>query len=243
MQRFLWLQMDRFVFQLLSFFVSVLLYLALILFATHIFFSSVKKPKKIAIKAQSIDVYIQEPQKKKSVMRAVKKQTTPKKKRHPGSTSPKRRPDLKSLFASLHTPKSPIKKRQTHSQTPSRYKGVEGTKSKAKELLKKLKLRTAELSSSKKMIKSVTGEHDPYLEKVYKILYTNWIPSQASAGNRAKVKIFIDSDGRFSYEILQPGASEIFNQELQNYLEYLKTLTFPKPAKKRELIVYFEAKD
>ena len=61
---------------------------------------------------------------------------------------------------------------------------------------------------------------------------------------RPEVKIVIDSFGNFDYKVLLFSSSEIFNKELLEYLEYLKTKNFPLPKEaKREIVVYFEAKE
>ena len=217
-----------------------MVYILLVLLFLSQFFH-LHKPQKIQIDAQAIDVFIESPTKiQKTVpVKKIEKSSVPKQKKH-GSSSPKQRSsDLKNLFAKLDT-KSLKKQKPKRSETPSRYKGRGGKK--AQELLKKLKLKEFE-PKSKRSIKSVEGKQDPYLQKVYKILYSYWIPSKESAGNRAKVLITIDRYGNFNYKVLHYSSSEIFNQELKEFLEAMKMHEFPHPRQKRTITVFFEAKE
>ncbi|SMC09934.1 TonB C-terminal domain-containing protein [Nitratiruptor tergarcus] len=235
--------MDKNLFKLIALIVTVILYGAVLFFFLDYFFEH-EAPKKIAIKAQAIDVMIEEKRDTKKVVpiKKVAPKAAPKKKQAKGSPAPKSTPKIEDLFASLNTKKLAKKRATVHKRasTPSKYKGKSGKK--AQKLLKKLKLQDIQLTS-KKSIKSVSGEKDPYLEKLYKILYTYWMPSQLSAGNRAKVKIFIDRNGRFTYEVLQYGQNEIFNAELDDYLQRMQMQRFPLPDRPKEFIVYFEAKE
>ncbi len=235
--------MDR-LYKFLSFFVSFIFYFAIVSFLTAHFTTS-QSIKKIECKAQSIDVYLSPPTPKPQKV-LPKKPPKPKPKeriaaKKEGSSTPKQTPSLKDLFASIDTKrlkshKTPRKK----SVRPSRLRG-EGSK-KAQKLLDQLRLKEYR-PSAKRSIKSIQGEKDPYLQKVYKILYTYWIPSQLSAGNRAKVKITIYPNGQMRYKVLRYSSSEIFNQELDRYLEIMRMQTFPKPSRPREFVVYFEAKE
>ncbi len=232
--------MDRLFFNITSFLLALLVYIFLVLFFLNQFFD-LRKPQKIEIKAQAIDVFIQTPTKTQKVVpvKKIEKSSAPKPKKR-GSSSPKQRSsDLKNLFAKLDT-KSLTKQKPKRSETPSKYKGRGGKR--AQELLKKLKLKEFE-PKSKRSIKSVEGKKDPYLQKVYKILYSYWIPSKESAGNRAKVQITIDRYGNFSYKVLQYSSSDIFNQELKEFLEAMKMQEFPHPRQKRTITVFFEAKE
>ena len=235
--------MDR-VYKLLSFFLSVAFYL-MVVGSLVWYFVDTEPIKKVELKAQSIDVYLATPAPKpqKVVPQKIIKPKPPKAKpaKKEGSSSPKHRASLNDLFASIDTKR--LKRHKTpqkRAQKPSRFKG-EGSK-KAKKLLEQLRLKEYQ-PSAKRSIKSISGEKDPYLEKVYKILYTYWMPSKLSAGNRAKVQITIYPDGHMEYKVLRYSPSQVFNQELDNYLEIMRMQSFPKPQRKREFIVYFEAKE
>ncbi|BAF70325.1 energy transducer TonB [Nitratiruptor sp. SB155-2] len=233
--------MDRFTLGLFSFTLSVAIYLLIVLGLFHFF--NEENPTKISIKAQSIDVMISEPKKelKKVVAKKrVEKKRIPKKSRKSGSQSPKKRANIKNLFASLDTRSLQTKTPKQKSAEVSKFRGKGGKK--AQKLLEKLQLKEFQ-PAHEKSIKSVEGKKDPYLEKVYKILYTYWIPSKESAGAQAKVKIIIDTKGNFDYQVLQYSNNETFNEELDEYLQTMKSEHFPKPAQKRELTVLFVAKD
>ena len=232
--------MGKIALQILSFFLSLALYALLVFFLLFVFLKS-HSYKRIEIKGEPIEVVIAEPQKKrvvKSVKKIQKSQPKPKPK---GSPSPKQgSADLKSLFASLKA-KRVTKKETTTARAktkPSRKRGKS-----AKKLFESLDLQTLELSSNKKSIKSVSGEKDPFMQKVYKILYENWVPSKLSAGSSAKVRFFIDPQGSIEYEVIEWSQNETFNEELKSYLEYIKSLQFPKPSQNREFVVRFEAKE
>ena len=192
---------------------SIAIYLVIALLFMSLFFTN-SAPKKIQIQADAIDVMIVEEKKPKikkvTLLPKKEQKSVSKPKKKGGSNSPKKRANIKSLFATLDTKaietKIPQKKKN---ETPSKFKG-HGSK-KAQKLLQKLKLQSFE-PASHKSIKSVQGEKDPYLQEVYKILYSYWIPSKESAGAEAKVRITIEQDGSFSYKILQLSNNEIFNE-------------------------------
>ncbi len=235
--------MDR-LYKVFSFLLSIALYLVVV--GSLVWYFTDSQPiKKVELKAQSIDVYLTTPapKQKRVVPQKTLKPKPPKSRpaKKEGSTSAKQRASVNDLFASLDTKRlKRHKTSQRRAQKPSRFKG-EGSK-KAKKLLEQLRLKEYR-PSAKRSIKSVSGEKDPYLEKVYKLLYTYWIPSKASAGNRSKVRITIYPDGHMEYRVLQYSPSPVFNQELDRYLDVMRMQSFPKPKRSREFIVYFEAKE
>jgi len=244
--------MSDLLLRLLAFVFSLLLYGALILWL--LLFLHQNRPKKIQIKADAIDVMIEtKKEAKKQPPKPVAKPAKPKPKpqakkpKKEGSRSPKtvrsKEKSIKDLFASVKAPRTTTKKTTTRrpANTPSRKKGEQKS---AKKLVENLKLQDFTLQDSRKALKSVEGDVDPYLEKVYKILYENWIPSKLSAGAWAQVRMTIDVDGSISYEVLQWSQNEHFNEDLRNYLEYISTLTFPPPSDgPRTMTVKIEAKE
>jgi len=216
--------------------------------------------KKFSIKQKSIEVsLITPPQIKKSNILTKPKKVVKKEKldivkkeekikKKVGSKSAKEEVDISKLFSTIKPTKKVKKKKKIQkkkSTPPSRYKGESiRKKESAQEILKKMNIKDVSQVFAKANIESVSGEKDPYMSKVYEILYKYWLPSEESAGNRAKVKIVIDSSGDFDYNVLLFSNSEIFNKELLEYLEYLKTKKFPTPKEgKKEISVYFEAKE
>ncbi|NPA64159.1 MAG: TonB C-terminal domain-containing protein, partial [Epsilonproteobacteria bacterium] len=205
--------------------------------------------KRLKVEGEAVEVYIQTPKKspKPSGIRSVAgvknrgvKKTV--KKSRSGSRSAKQsvQKELRDLFASLDAKKITSKKTISTPppNRPSRKRGES-----ARELLQKLSFKEYTLEDASRSVKAVEGVVDPYLQKVYRILYENWMPSQLSAGNWAKVRIVIDEEGDFFYQVLQWSKNEAFNDELRRYLEYLETIRFPVPEKRRSIVVRFEAKE
>jgi len=232
--------MGSFFLKTVAFILSVALYFFLLFSIFNIV--SENRVKKIRIKESAVDVYLEDINKIKTPVKKVEKSSKTKSEKSASPSAKKvESPNLKELFSSIkgkrYSPKSVTSPKKI---TPSRLKSKKSKE--AKKLLKELNSNT-QSGGAKKSIKSLSGEKDEYLEKVYKILYTNWIPSKLSAGNSARVKIFIDRYGNFDYKIVSSSPSPTFNQELGDYLEYLKTLTFPKPKERKVLTVRFEAKE
>ena len=229
--------------KLISFFLSLLIFIGVSTFFISYFHR--ENTQKIAIKGEKIEVFIEQKEAKKPVVKPAASKPKPKQthsKKPKGSSSAKRSSakELRSLFSSLNAKRYTTKKTtyQAPKNRPSRLKG-----SRAQELLKKLDLKNPQIEASKKMIKAVEGERDPYLQKVYKILYENWIPSKLSAGSFARVRISIDQDGNLRYQILQLSNNEVFNQEFRSYLRYIQSLKFPPPDQPKSFVVKFEAKE
>jgi len=216
--------------------VSLLFYGA-VLTLLGLYFFDQERFRTIQIQEQAIDVVVMESAPKPTPTPPKSSKKSPSTKR-PGSSTPKHRPSIQELFAGVKVEKR--KKIPRSKSRPSRLKGA--NEARAKELVSKLDIKEY-TPPSKRSIKSISGEKDPYLQKVYKILYSYWAPSLQSAGNSAIVKIFIDRYGNFSYTILRPSASALFNEELQSYLESLRQVPFPAPKEDRSITVRFEAKD
>lgn len=233
----------------LSGFLSLIIYILLFLSIIFYFLKNQEIIKKFSIKKQGLSVSLVDMQKiepKKIHKKSIRKKHTinslTKKKK--GSISPKEKgEDINKLFSKVKVSKKIDKKVIKKSRTiPSRFKGEGEKRELAKDILQKLNIKDASKISDKKGIEPVEGENDPYWSKVYEILYENWMPSEDSAGNMAKVKIFIDQDGNFDYKVLLFSDSEIFNQELLEYLNYLKSKKFPPPKEKKDIIIIFKAK-
>ena len=250
--------MDKSVLKFISFIFSVVVYVAILFFFLYHFFEH-PTPQKLKITANAVEVYVTREEQKKVI---PQKKPTPKKVAHKKATGsqspkaslptidelfahthiPKSAPDMKKLFAHVKMPKKTHKSKKSHPQreAPSRFKGKGGKK--IEELFKKIHIEEPN-ATAKHSIKSVRGEEDPYLQKVYKILYALWMPSKLSAGSRGKVLIHIDRYGNLSYEILELSQNEMFNAELQEYLKQVSQQKFPIPEQPKEFVVYFEAKD
>jgi len=242
-------------FFLISGLFSISIYLLTIAIGLY-FLNNLDQLKKFAIKQKSIEVSLLEAPKikkefnnKKEVKKVKKSQVENKKTKNKkvGSRSPKEQIDISKLFSTINKSKK-VKNSQNSKKSsfqPSRFKGEGSKKSElAQNILKKMDIKDVSKILAKTNIESVDGEYDQYFSKIYEILYKYWLPSQESAGNRAKVKIIIDIDGKFDYNILLFSSSEVFNKELVEYLEYLKIKKFPAPKDgKKEITVFFEAKE
>ncbi len=230
--------MDNWAGKLFSFLLSLVFYFGVIAFLTFYLLHQ-EKFQKIAIKEQAIDVVVLEEPKKRPLPKppAPKSSQKPQPK-NPGSLTPKHRPSIQELFAGVKVASRKRTPAKPKPLRPSRLKGRDGKK--AKELLKKLHIKEY---VAKRSIKSIDGKEDAYLQKVYKILYSYWAPSQQSAGSSAVVKIFIDRWGNFRYEIVRLSGNDLFDREFRNYLETLREVTFPKPKRDRTIVVRFKATD
>ncbi len=237
--------MDNKVISFFSFLLSMLLYIALLAWLVY-YFVDLTRFERIAIKGEAVEVMIDMPKEKKVIPVKKSKPIVVKKAKKSGSSSPKTspsQPKIDELFSSLNAKKF-TKKKVTLKKPSSKPSRLKAKRTSAKDIVKKLEnIKVEPLQESKKSIKSVSGKEDKYLQKIYAMLYENWIPSKLSAGGVALVKITIDRSGNFSYKVLRWSTNEIFNEELQNYLKFLKTLTFPKPSKSRTIKVRFEAKE
>ncbi len=163
------------------------------------------------------------------------------------SISAKQRSDLKSLFANVKTKSVKVKKQITNnikkSTVTSRFKSKfeKQTKNDNKLLSKILN------EKDTKLIKQKTGEtkheNDPYISKIYDILYQRWNPLLIIDGLSAKVVIIIYKSGQFKYRVIQYSGDSTFDDQLLQFLEQQKTKFFPPPDKyKINIEVVFTAK-
>jgi hypothetical protein len=231
--------MDRVFLKFLSFFISLVIYLGIITIIFYGFFN--EKRVNVQIKDSAIDVVLED---RKPENQKIKKVENKKiNKNSSKSAKMIKSANINELFSTIKSNKGIEQKSSdiVKSITPSRLKSKKS--SEAKKLLSQLKIDDRDFKGAKKSIKSVKGEKSEYLEKIYKILYENWIPSKYSAGYSAKVRIYINKEGTFDYEIVTLSNSPAFNKELKEYLQYLKRVSFPKPKKSQTFLVKFEAKE
>lgn len=230
---------------------SISVYITILLSIFFYFLANQEIIKKFSIKQKSLKVSLVEmPKIKNSIThkKIIKEKKEIKKKI--GSKRAKIKEEnensIKNLFSMVKTPKKTKKivTKKPKNLMPSRFKGEsERKKESAKEILQKLNIKNVSKILAKTDIKAVKGENDPYWSKVQEILYKNWFPPQESAGNQAKVEIFIDRLGNFDYKVLLFSNNELFNKELLKYLEFLKTKKFPSPNEEKNIIVIFKAKE
>jgi hypothetical protein len=186
-----------------------------------------KQPKKIQVRKKT----------HKISKKIVKKST---------SVSAKQKSNLKSLFANVKTKASSVKKKVVNnvqkSLTTSRFKAKFEKQTKSNNLLSKL-LDDKKVNITKQKIGDTKNEHDPYISKIYEILYQRWQPLLIVDGLSTKVIITIYKDGRFNYRILQYSGDSSFDDQLVLFLEKQKEEKFPIPKKSRiDIEVIFTAK-
>ena len=148
-------------------------------------------------------------------------------------------PDISSLFSSVSTKKITYKKKpkpKKHvinerriAQMQKRIKMVDKKHSEdAKKRLKTLKL-------TKPSVKEVGAkrsggaEVNQYFAKIQALVYQDFYPPVNSEGTSAKVRIWIDANGRLSdYRVLAYSANSLFNSEVDQLKARLKSVFFPK---------------
>ena len=163
------------------------------------------------------------------------------------SISAKQKSDLKSLFANVNTKSVQVKKKVVNSikksTITSRFKSKfeKQTKNDNKLLSKVLITKDAQLVQQKSG--DTKNENDPYISKIYDILYKRWNPLLIIDGLSAKVVITIYKSGQFRYRIIQYSGDSTFDNQLLQFLEQQKTKFFPSPEKyKMDIEVVFTAK-
>ncbi len=87
------------------------------------------------------------------------------------------------------------------------------------------------------------GLHDAWMDKIYKILYTNW---NFSFYHKATISVLIHiaSDGSFSYKILRYSQFDDYNEKIKAVLNHLKESKMPPypDGKSINLEVNFKSK-
>lgn len=154
-------------------------------------------------------------------------------------TAIKERVVVKDLFGKIKTKDInltkpiPVSKKDPTKQ--SRLKSSKKNKQKAK-IDKKTKIKASKLASSLSFDSSPTftkssssGVYDKFRGEVQEILDGFWNETiETESGAEAKVKINIDKSGHFSYDIVNFSYNNEFNVKLRNFLEQMKSVTFPK---------------
>ena len=163
------------------------------------------------------------------------------------SVSAKKRTDLKSLFANVKTKAKVVKKKIVNnvkkSTTTSRFKSKFEKQTKVDNKLSKLLKEQTSTATLKKKSGDIKNEKDPYISKIYEILYQRWNPLLLLDGLSAKVVLTINYNGELKYRILQYSGDSSFDDQLVIFLEEQSTLKFPIPNKQKiDIEVIFTAK-
>lgn len=168
------------------------------------------------------------------------------------STSVKKRTNLKSLFADVST-KARVTKKQKVS-TVKKSTVASRFKSKFEKESKKEKVSVSKLTDTKKIktSKSVpiknnnnSSVDDKYLDKINAIFMERYNQLLRISGFEAIVNIFINSSGKFTYNIIQYSDDGAFNSQLELFLEKQRAFSFPSHPDKNSygIKITFSTKD
>jgi hypothetical protein len=162
------------------------------------------------------------------------------------SVSSKQRTDLKSLFANVKIKSNIIKKKVISnvqkSSITSRFKSKFEKQSKHNNNILSKLMDTRQVNVVKQKTGDASNEHDPYISKIYEILYNRWRPLLIVDGLSTKVLISITSKGKFNYRVLQFSGDNSFDNQLVLFLEGQKNEIFPQNTKDISIEVIFTAK-
>ena len=161
------------------------------------------------------------------------------------SISTKRVTNLKSLFANVKTKAVKINKSKAlnvkSSSQISRYKSKFEKKRKAE--VSRL-IKSINTSSGKTNLRNekVQYDTDAYYSKIKEMLTLRWYTWNTIVVNNliARVVIFIDSSGHFSYRILKHFGHEKIDSNLENFLNSETTRIYPKPSKSESIEIIFK---
>ncbi|EIF50835.1 TonB C-terminal domain-containing protein [Sulfurovum sp. AR] len=151
--------------------------------------------------------------------KVVKKAKVVKKKKDVNTTRPKKLNKPKDLFANI-TSKKKIEKPKPVKPAPVKPKKPDMTK-----VAKKPSASDLVSDSLKIQKKSDVGIENAYLAKIEEKL-KGWPAQSEYAGEKAKVWLKVEPNGRFEYKVITASGNEAFNSGLMAYLEQLQTIGF-----------------
>jgi hypothetical protein len=94
-----------------------------------------------------------------------------------------------------------------------------------------IKYQDIEITSSN-IDRTEKGVYDEFLSNIKSFLYKEWQPSKEIAGNKAKVRFFLDKHSKIkNYKVLIYSGSDRFNSELDYFLSSLNNKIFPVKIK------------
>ncbi len=132
--------------------------------------------------------------------------------------------DIKPIEKTPEKPIEPVKEKVVQANKKSADKNVASSKS-ASDIIKGLQ----ESDKPKAPKAGSTGKYDKFRGSVQRIINQVWVSYKSDTNNVAKVKIFIDKNGNFSYNIQSLSYDKEFNDKVKDCLERLKTMNFPEP--------------
>lgn len=146
-------------------------------------------------------------------------------------TSTKESVELKSLFGKIKTKDiKPQKKIAATNKELTKKSRLKPKKSlEAKKVANSLNLKSAPSLSNP----SSSGEYDKFRGQIQEMLDGFWNQTIGTqSGSEANVKILIDENGNFSYDIVNFSYNNDFNKKLREFLEDMQSVQFPKNINK-----------
>lgn len=157
--------------------------------------------------------------------------------------------DLQNLFKSIDTSKlaDPAPISVAKAKTQSRLKPTKKPaaqvipKEDAKNLTAALELETKSVQWEKS---AADATYDPFRGKINDILQENWDQTiDTVSGAEAKVTVFVDYRGTFSYTIVSMSYNDAFNAKLRDFLEAMREENFPPYTEGESLSMTIKFKD
>ena len=173
------------------------------------------KPKKI-VKEKVVEKKVVE--KKVLKEKVVKKVNPPKKIEDVNRTKPKIVNKPKDLFANISSKKKPEKPKQP-------IKATAPTTETKKAVPEKASATALLFDSLKQQKSSDKGIENAYLALIEEKL-KGWPAQSEYAGEKAKVWLKVEPNGRFQYKVVTASGNEAFNTGLMAYLEQLQKIGF-----------------
>ncbi len=161
---------------------------------------------------------------KKKVIKekVVKKPKVIKKKKDVNTTKPKKVNMPKDLFANISSKKKVEKPKKSVKVMKTPVKPKKNTIAKVPEKPSASDLVSDSLKIQKK---SDSGIENAYLAKIEEKL-KGWPAQSEYAGEKAKVWIKVEPNGKFQYKVVTASGNEAFNAGLMAYLEQLQKIGF-----------------
>ncbi len=165
----------------------------------------------------------------KKIEKKIDKKQQKENKQEVKKTSKKTHLGIKNLFGKIKTKDINLSKTIPSSKSStaiaSRKKPKKTKSKKAKNLASSLNLS----SSPSLPASSSVGEYDKFRGEVTEMLEGFWHQTPGTQiGAEANVKVLIDKDGHFSYDIVNFSYNSDFNAKLRDFLEDMQSVKFPK---------------
>ncbi|MDO5046408.1 TonB C-terminal domain-containing protein, partial [Campylobacter sp.] len=204
----------------------------------------------VTIVEREPDIVIKAPEKKEEIIKSEepeKKIEEPKEKPKPDTTNKpvepetvpepapkpkpaeKEEPNLKDLFKDIDTSKlkeDKVAKKpepKVQSRIKPEKKEVQKESKAASDVINSLQLdKVAKTPKSQR-----TGEFNPYIGEITRILETKWTAYKADSNDNAVVEITISPTGNFSYNIKQLSYNSEFNDKVREFLQKMTFEIFP----------------